>query len=232
MLNFNKKKFSKFSMHSSDSMSNYNVEQESEKPEEVEESYSKKNRTYKSKKIINNISNLTNNNEITESNNNNEQPIRRIYIKKKRDINESGEFNQINHNKKLKIEKNEDEEDLTDNYSTNIYEKKIVQKEIDNNSFDEKYIDTDYVVKKKNKTVRHQTAINAEKPLYTSKRYLPTKLKIFKCVIYKNLDPNVDETTIKTMLHRNGSQIMENGGFVIKLKNPEGKMYKSHKNII
>ena len=219
-------------MHSSDSMSNYNVEQESEKPEEVEESYSKKNRTYKSKKIINNISNLTNNNEITESNNNNEQPIRRIYIKKKRDINESGEFNQINHNKKLRIEKNEDEEDLTDNYSTNIYEKKIVKKEIDNNSFDEKYIDTDYVVKKKNKTVRHQTAINAEKPLYTSKRYLPTKLKIFKCVIYKNLDPNVDETTIKTMLHRNGSQIMENGGFVIKLKNPEGKMYKSHKNII
>jgi hypothetical protein len=218
-------------MHSSDSMSNYNIEQESEKPEE-EESYSKKNRTYKSKKILKNISNLTNNNEIQESNNKNEQPIRRIYIKKKRDNNESGEFNQINLNKKIKIEKNENEEDLTDNYSTNIYEKKIIRKEINNNSFDEKYTDADYIVKKKNKTVRHQTAVNNEKPLYTSKRYLPTKLKIFKCVIYKNLGPNVNETTIKNILHRNGSQIMENGGFVIKLNNPEGKMYKSHKNII
>ena len=213
MLNFHKKKFSKFSVHSSDSMSNYNIEQESEKPEEEEVSYAKKNKTYKSKKIVTNLSNINSNNEIKESKNKKEQPIRRIYIKKKRDSYEGEEFNQIN--KKIKIEKNEDEEDLNSNYSNNIYEKKIIKKGIDNNSFDQNYIDTDYIVKKKNKTVRNQNALITEKPLYTSKRYLPMKLKIFKCVIYKNFDPNVNENSIKTMLHRNGSQIMENGGFVI-----------------
>ena len=110
--------------------------------------------------------------------------------------------------------------------------KKIIRKEMDNNSYDENYLETDYKVKKKNKTVRHQNALINEKPLYTSKRFLPTKLKIFKCVIYKNLDPNVNENTIKNVLHRNGSQILENGGFVIKLNNPDEKLYKSHKNII
>ena len=58
---------------------------------------------------------------------------------------------------------------------------------MDNNSYDENYLETDYIVKKKNKTVRHQNALINEKPLYTSKRFLPTKLKIFKCVIYKAL---------------------------------------------
>ena len=211
-------------MHSSDSMSNYNIENESEKSEEEEVLSTKKNKTYKSKKVISNLSDLTNNNEINESKNINEQPIRRIYIKKKRDINEGEDFNQFNQiKKKIKIEKNEEEEDLINNYNTNIYEK---------NSYDENYLETDYIIKKKNKTVRHQNALINEKPLYTSKRFLPTKLKIFKCVIYKNLDPNVNENTIKNVLHRNGSQILENGGFVIKLNNPEGKLYKSHKNII
>ena len=54
-------------MHSSNSMSNYNIENESEKPEEEEMSYTKKNKTYKSKKVISNLSNITNNNEIPES---------------------------------------------------------------------------------------------------------------------------------------------------------------------
>ena len=57
-----------------------------------------------------------------------------------------------------------------------------------------------------------ENEISSEKQIYTSKRYLATKLKIFKCVIYKNLDPNVNEESIKNMLKRNGSQ-----GFVIKL---------------
>ena len=35
-------------------------------------------------------------------------------------------------------------------------------------------------------------------------------MKIFKCVIYKNLDPNVNESTFKNMINKNG-------GFVIKL---------------
>ncbi len=45
----------------------------------------------------------------------------------------------------------------------------------------------------------------------------PTKIKVFKCVVWKNTDPTIDEDTLKTILHRSGSQIFERGGFVLKL---------------
>ena len=115
--------------------------------------------------------------------------------------------------------------------SITFTKKKIIKKQINNNSFDEKDKEIDYYTTKKNKknlSVRHQTSITSDKPLYTSKRYLATKMKIFKCVIYKNLDPNADENTIKNMLHRNGSQIMENGGFIIKLPNTPGFNYNNY----
>ena len=44
------------------------------------------------------------------------------------------------------------------------------------------------------------------------------------------MDPNVDENTIKTMLQRNGSQIFDNGGFIIKL--PKNNNYYSQKKLI
>ena len=44
-----------------------------------------------------------------------------------------------------------------------------------------------------------------------------TKIKIYKCVIWKNTNPNIDENTIKNMIRRSGSQILNNGGFVINL---------------
>ena len=134
---------------------------------------------------------VTNINEINTSEIS-EQPIRRIYIKKKGETKENEDFSKSNTN-------------------INIYEKKIIKKKLEDNhdDFDK---ETDFYIKKKNKTVKHQNSISSEKQIYTSKRYLPTKLKIFKCVIYKNLDPNVNEESIKNMLKRNGSQ-----GFVIKL---------------
>ena len=101
----------------------------------------------------------------------------------------------------------------TNNNINNIYEKKIIKKQMNNNSFDELDKEIDYYTTKKNKknlSVKHQTSITSDKPLYTSKRYLATKMKIFKCVIYKNLDPNVNESTFKNMVNKNG-------GFVIKL---------------
>ena len=109
--------------------------------------------------------------------------------------------------------------------------KKIIKKRLDK-SYNEEDKESDYATKKKNLTVKHQTSITSDKPVYTSKRYLATKLKIYKCVIYKNMDPNMDEGDIKKMLHRNGSQIMENGGFIIKLPNNKGLTYNSQKNLI
>jgi len=44
-----------------------------------------------------------------------------------------------------------------------------------------------------------------------------TKIKIYKCVIWKNTNPNIDENTIKNIIRRSGSQILNNGGFVINL---------------
>ena len=47
---------------------------------------------------------------------------------------------------------------------------------------------------------------------------IPTKIKIYKCVIWRNIAPGVNEDTIKQILHRSGSQILKKGGFVVKLK--------------
>ena len=180
LLNYHKKRFSRFSQ-SSDSLSKNN---EIEEQEELLFKH-KKNKTYKSKNVVTNINEI-NTSEISE------QPIRRIYIKKKGETKENEDFSKYNTN-------------------INIYEKKIIKKKLENN-YDDKDKETDFYIKKKNKTLKHQNSISSEKQIYTSKRYLATKLKIFKCVIYKNLDPNVNEESIKNMLHRNGSQ-----GFVIKL---------------
>ena len=100
----------------------------------------------------------------------NEEPIRRIYIKKKKEVNEIEEVNT--------------------NINVNVYEKKII---------------------------KHQASISSDKPIYISKRYLPTKIKIYKCLIYKNFDPNVNEETIKTAIKRNGSHMFDKGGFFFKL---------------
>ena len=55
----------------------------------------------------------------------------------------------------------------------------------------------------------------------------PTKIKIYKCVIWKNLDPN-DNEDIKNIMHRSSSQLYNNGGFIVKL--PQSKTYKAKKN--
>ena len=186
VLNYHKKRFNKYSQ-SSDSLS------KNEEIEEQEEDLfkSKKNKTYKSKKVITNINEI-NTSDLPE------KPIRRIYIKKKGEVKEDEDFSKYNTNNNI-----------------NIYEKKIIKKKLENNyenNYDDIDKESDYYIKRKNKTLKHQNSISSDKPIYTSKRYLATKLKIFKCVIYKNLDPNVNEESIKNMLHRNGSQ-----GFVIKL---------------
>ena len=205
VLNFHKKKFHKYS----DSFSNnYNNEEQEDSKYEEEKIVQKKNKTYKSHKVVPNI----------DQEDLSETPIRRIYIKKK-------------------IDNKDEDESYKEN---NIYEKKIIKKQVESYCEESDKGSDYYIKKKKNNTVKNQSAIGSEKSIYISKRYLPTKLKIYKCVIYKNLDPDVNEDTIKSMLHRNGSQIMENGGFVVKLPNVQDnninpyklKAYKSHKNLL
>ena len=53
-----------------------------------------------------------------------------------------------------------------------------------------------------------------------------TKIKIYKCVIWKNLDSSIDEDTIQNILHRIGSHLLKNGGFIVKF--PLAKTYKSN----
>ena len=40
-------------------------------------------------------------------------------------------------------------------------------------------------------------------------RGVPTKIKIYKCVIWRNIAPGVNEDTIRNILHRSGSQILK-----------------------
>jgi hypothetical protein len=66
----------------------------------------------------------------------------------------------------------------------------------------------------KTNTYKNEDSINQSK---TFKKGRPTKVKVFKCVVWKNTDPTIDEETIKNFLHRSGSQIFQRGGFLLKL---------------
>lgn len=46
---------------------------------------------------------------------------------------------------------------------------------------------------------------------------LPANIKIYKCIIWKSTNPNVNENTISGVIRRTGSQILDRGGFVMKL---------------
>ena len=49
---------------------------------------------------------------------------------------------------------------------------------------------------------------------------LPLKIKIFKCVVYKNTDPNLNEEMIKDILHKKNKSQGRNESFLLKL--PQG----------
>ena len=49
---------------------------------------------------------------------------------------------------------------------------------------------------------------------------LPLKIKIFKCVVYKNTDPNLNEEIIKDILHKRNKSQGRNESFILKL--PQG----------
>ena len=49
---------------------------------------------------------------------------------------------------------------------------------------------------------------------------LPLKIKIFKCVVYKNTDPNLNEEIIKDILHKRNKSQGRNESLILKL--PQG----------
>jgi len=69
--------------------------------------------------------------------------------------------------------------------------------------------------KKKKYILRHQESLKSNLS-ESFLRGMPTKIKIYKCVIWRNLDPSVNTDTIKNILHRSGSQSLKKG-FVVKL---------------
>ena len=64
--------------------------------------------------------------------------------------------------------------------------------------------------------IRHQNSLRSNLS-ESFLRGMPTKIKVYKCVIWRNIAPGVNEDTIKNILHRSGSQILKKGGFIVKL---------------
>jgi hypothetical protein len=157
---------------------------------------------------------------------------------------------------RLKTELDEDED--LDNllFKGKKYGKKTISKDLDNDNLKQKYNEAEglYGSDKINSFKKHKGKKSIEQweddnNLFSKRnltykysdtlmsnlsasllRGMPTKIKIFKCVVWKNNDPTISEDTIKHILHRSGSQILERGGFVIKL--PKEKVEKFNKDLI
>ena len=122
----------------------------------------------------------------------------------------------------LKRKYNEDE-GLYDNDKFNSFKKHKGKKNI------EQWEDDNNLFSKRNLTFKYSDTLMSNLSASLLKG-MPTKIKIFKCVVWKNNDPTISEDTIKHILHRSGSQILERGGFVIKL--PKEKVEKLNKDLI
>ena len=82
--------------------------------------------------------------------------------------------------------------------------------------------ENEFGIKKKKLDFRNEEILRSNLS-ETFRKEMPTKIKLYKCVIWRNIAPGVNEDTIKHILHRSGSQ----GGFVKKLaKNPALKSSK------
>jgi hypothetical protein len=119
--------------------------------------------------------------------------------------------------------KNEEEESETydSKYKSKRNKKKFINySEDDNEEGEEDY----YLSKMRNLKIRNKSTLQNN----LSESYikgLPTKIKIYKCVVWKNNDPTIDEETIKHILRRNNSLLLKHGGFIVKL--PQTKTFKS-----
>ena len=99
----------------------------------------------------------------------------------------------------------------------NLFKKKLkIKTELDEeNEFDE--------IKTEETNIKNVLFTQNEKnidQLLLLKEGLPLKIKIFKCVIYKNTDPNLNEEMVKDLIHKRNKSQGLNGSFILKL--PKG----------
>ena len=179
---------------------------------------------------------ITKNNEILQRNRNeqeiNEEEIKteKSYSKLLSDSNRAEDDN--NKNRKLIYQKKIfSRNDIEDKKEQNIYEKNKYVKNFKNivtsnyeSTENEKDEEDSSVFRKKNLTFKHNDTLISNLSESFLRGGRPTKIKIYKCVVYKNLDPDFNEETIKNFMRRSGSQIFKNGGFIVKL--PQNKTYK------
>ena len=101
-----------------------------------------------------------------------------------------------------------------DNYGTAFKSKKL--KNLRRDSYDKDEDDEYYARRMRNLTYKHEDALrsNLSESLINGK---PTKVKVYRCVIWKNLDPQINEDTIRLILRRSGSHLFKHGGFIMKL---------------
>ena len=141
---------------------------------------------------------------------------RKSQLESKNNLNEIKE-EQNENEERIKVRKvSRKESDLTyedgNDKFVNLFKNKKMNKY--GKSWKEKDEEYDY----NNLTVKDQNSIISKLTESFQKGVgRPTKIKIYKCVVWKNTDPTIDEETIKKMLHRSGSQIFKRGGFVVKL---------------
>ena len=179
---------------------------------------------------------ITKNNEILQRNRNeqeiNEEEIKteKSYSKLLSDSNRVEDDNNKN-SKMIYQKKIFSRNDIEDKKELNIYEKNKYVKNFKNivtsnyeSTENEKDEEDSSVFRKKNLTFKHNDTLISNLSESFLRGGRPTKIKIYKCVVYKNLDPDFNEETIKNFMRRSGSQIFKNGGFIVKL--PQNKTYK------
>ena len=135
-----------------------------------------------------------------------------------------------NKKKQTNYDEDEDQDKTGDLYGTDKFNLFKKQKGSKTNKGTEQWDDdNNNLFKKRNLTFRYSDTLmsNLSESLL---RGMPTKIKIFKCVVWKSSDPTVNEDTIKHILHRSGSQILERGGFVVKL--PKDNIAKLNQSLI
>ena len=155
-----------------------------------------------------------------------EKPIKTIYIRKKLNKDELS-----NGSKREDSEigsKNGEEKSEYSNGDGYIYQKKKLSKT--------RFDDINLLERNKNEQEENKNNTISQNDNLISilsqnfREGLPTKIKIYKCVVWKNSDPTVNEESIKNFIHRSGSQLLKKGGFVMKL--PQNKSFKAkHENI-
>ena len=85
------------------------------------------------------------------------------------------------------------------------------------NSYDKDEDDEYYARRMRNLTYRHEDNLRSSNLSESFINGKPTKIKVYRCVVWKNLDPEINEDTIRLILNRSGSHLLRHGGVIMKL---------------